>query len=125
MNRLLAVSALVLQLSGVCAVAAVVRTQPGMPLQSCCCRHSAPNPQASSHHPVATPACPCNMAPHVPAPVMPTPATVASSRNPVAAAGIVHQLTVDPVPEVALLAPHPAATSDLSPPYLTAAHPRC
>jgi hypothetical protein len=125
MNRLFLASALVLHLSGVCAVAAVVRTQPGMPLQSCCCHHSAPGQRSSSQRPVATPTCPCNMAPQVPAPVTPTPATVSSSRNPLAAAGLVCTLTVDAVLPAALLPPHQAAIGDLSPPYLTAAHPRC
>jgi hypothetical protein len=124
MTRLFLATALVLHLSGVPVVAAVVCTHPGMPVQCCCC-HRTTTEESPSGTPVARPSCPCKMAPDVPAPATPTPAAALSSRNPLPVAGIVHAPMIEATLSASLLSSHLPATDDSSPPYLTAAHPRC
>jgi len=124
MTRLLVATALVLHLSGVPVVAAVVCTCPGTPVQCCCCQRTTTE-ESPSGTPVARPSCPCKMAPDVPEPATPTPATLSSSRNPLPAAGIVAALPSEGALRAVPLLSHLPATGDLSPPYLTAAHPRC
>jgi hypothetical protein len=65
------------------------------------------------------------MAPDVPAPATPTPATLVSSRDPLPAASIVAAAMIEATLSAWPLSSHLPATDDSSPPYLTAAHPRC
>jgi hypothetical protein len=120
MPRLLVAIALVLHLSGLSAVAAVVCNRPGMTATSCCCHHG----NAPGNGPSASPKCPCTMAPQPTAPAAPMPATERAPTHNVAAFQVA-------VPAVACVLPvrhlllHIPAVDDSSPPYLTAAHPRC
>ena len=122
MTRLFLATALVLHLSGFTAAAAVVwaAPAPGMTASSCCCHHA----HVPGRTPVAAPACPGKMAPGVPAPATPMPATPSDSHSPFAALAPAALLT-GPVPVAAALRAQAAGAVDSSPPYLTAAHPRC
>ena len=124
MTRLLLATALVLHLSCVPVVAAVVCTCPGTAVQCCCC-HRTTTKEPASGTPVARPSCPCKMAPDVPEPGTPTPVTLSRPRNPLPAAAIVVGLPIEGALRAVPLLSHLPATGDLSPPYLTAAHPRC
>ncbi len=121
MTRLFLAIALVLQLSGVSAAAAVVCADRGMPMPSCCCRHTSSSPSES---PLATPSCPCKMSPDVPAPVGTAPVTPASSSNPIPAT-LAAALPIGGAFDAATHCAHVSTIVDSSPPYLTAAHPRC
>lgn len=78
MTRLFLASALVLQLSGVAAVAAFVCAPPAMTVGTCCCHHES---ESAPGTPTAAPVCPCAMAPMAPPPVTQTPVTVTASSD--------------------------------------------
>ncbi len=122
MTRLSLAIALVLHLSGLSATAAVVCAERGMTAAACCCHHTA---DRSDRAPQVFPSCPCAMAPDVPAPATPRPATHLSPRTPAYALAIA---CLPPVDALAVQSSHPfhfIESADPSPPYLTAAHPRC
>ncbi len=127
MTRLFLATALVLHLTGLPAaagvVSAVLANPSGMTPGSCCCHHAAA-PQ-SAHVPHASPVCPCRMSRDVPAPATTMPATPSPSQNPLSTFALAALPIVGPALAGVPLCLDRAATGDSSPPYLTAAHPRC
>jgi hypothetical protein len=123
MTRLSVAIALVLHLSGLSAVAAIVCRQPEMTATSCCCRHGSGEQARGRARSVSTP-CPCTMAPQPDPPATPVPATQLTSGGGGAVVLSTLPAIVGPL-QAAHLGLHIPVTGDSSPPYLTAAHPRC
>ncbi len=126
MTRLFLATALVLHLTGLPAAAGVVSAVAGtrgMTPGACCCHHASAG--QSAHLPHATPVCPCSMSKDVPAPATSMPATPSSSQNPLSAFALVALPIAGPALVAAPFTLHLSITAESSPPYLTAANPRC
>ncbi len=120
MTRLFLATALVLQLSGVAAVAAFVSVQPeGMTREACCCHHER------SDTPVAVPVCPCAMAPDRDAPVSDAPVVASTAPAPVSMPAIVSDVLPLAAPDLRVSRVTDIVAADTGPPPLSASHLRC